>query len=205
MARKTAQQAGAALGEQFARLGADQGSADPGPMPTERRPQRWDARISLTATTGMKRALDMARAMDGIPDTARIRAMITLWQEDERIRARVDKLARMGGLAFPAPVKPRAHGLSSHLLYGTWRTMIRRCENPKVDEYLFYGGRGITVCPEWHDVAEFITWIEANLGPRPVGMTLDRIDNDGNYEPGNVKWSTTAEQAANRRPAWPAR
>lgn len=64
---------------------------DPGGQPKGR---RWAARASLTLTAEQKQALDIARALDGIPDTARIRAMISLWQDDERIRARVDKLAR---------------------------------------------------------------------------------------------------------------
>ncbi len=66
---------------------------DPDPVPAAKVPA-WDARISLTATAEMKRALDLARVEDGIEATARIRAMITLWQEDPRLRARVDKLAK---------------------------------------------------------------------------------------------------------------
>ena len=95
----------------------------------------------------------------------------------------------------------RTHGLSRHPLYGTWRKMLRRCENPAVKDYPTYGGRGITVCAEWRDVTAFITWIESNLGPRPIGMSIDRIDPDGNYEPGNVRWATSGEQVANRRKA----
>ena len=93
-ARKT-RQAGAAPGEQFARLGAKPEPEAPGPMPAEQAgAKRWNARANLTLTSEQKQALDMARAMDGIPDTARLRAMISLWPNDERIRARVDKLAR---------------------------------------------------------------------------------------------------------------
>jgi hypothetical protein len=77
--------------------------------------------------------------------------------------------------------------------------MIDRCESPRNPGYKNYGGRGIAVCVEWHDVTTFIAWIEANLGQRPDGMTLDRMDNDGNYEPGNVKWSTWSEQHRNKR------
>ena len=93
----------------------------------------------------------------------------------------------------------RTHGLSGHPLYGTWGQMIDRCENPKHKNFRDYGGRGIQVSPAWHDAAIFLAWIDANLGPRPDGATLDRIDNDAGYEPGNVKWSTGAEQARNRR------
>lgn len=90
----------AALSQQFARLGT-LAPAEPvaalssTPMPAEQaKPPAWDARISLTASAAMKHALDLARADDGIEATARIRAMITLWQTDERHRARVDKLAK---------------------------------------------------------------------------------------------------------------
>lgn len=79
--------------------------------------------------------------------------------------------------------------------------MHRRCEDPRAKDYPIYGGRGISVCAEWLDVTGFITWIEANLGPRPDGMSLDRINPDGNYEPGNVRWATSAVQVANRRQA----
>ena len=91
------------------------------------------------------------------------------------------------------------HGLHGHPLYGTWSQMLDRCGNPSNKAYRHYGGRGISVCPQWHDVSAFITWIEANLGPRPAGRTLDRTDNDGDYEPGNVRWATSSEQKRNRR------
>ena len=93
------------------------------------------------------------------------------------------------------------HGLSRHPLYGTWKKMCRRCEVPTVKDYPNYGGRGIRVCAEWHDVTTFVAWIEANIGPKPPGVSLDRIDPDGHYEPGNVRWATAAEQCANRRKA----
>lgn len=91
------------------------------------------------------------------------------------------------------------HGLTKHPLYNTWWGMIARCEDPGHHAFKNYGGRGITVCPEWHDVAAFIAWIEANIGPRPAGMTLDRADNDGPYAPGKVRWATLSEQRRNRR------
>jgi hypothetical protein len=99
------------------------------------------------------------------------------------------------------------HGLSKHPLFKTWKSMIARCENPADPAWPDYGGRGITVCPAWHDPARFIADVEAEIGPRPPGRTpggrpcwtLDRVDNDGGYRPGNIRWATYAGQNRNRR------
>jgi hypothetical protein len=92
------------------------------------------------------------------------------------------------------------HGMAGHPLYGTYRNMVARCYDPRRKDFARYGGRGIGVHEEWlGDPAVFIAWIEANLGPRPTGMSLDRVDNEGNYEPGNVQWATFSEQQLNRR------
>ena len=86
---------------------------------------------------------------------------------------------------------------SRHPLYDTWYGMRRRCLDPRDARYKRYGGRGIGVCGPWLDFASFRDDIEHLLGPRPEGMRLDRIDNDGDYEPGNVQWNTSYEQRDN--------
>ena len=82
-------------------------------------------------------------------------------------------------------------------LYGAWRAMRYRCLNSNAEHYKNYGGRGVSICPEWSDYAVFRQWAIAN-GYRK-GLSLDRKDNDGNYEPNNCRWATAAQQANNRR------
>ena len=89
------------------------------------------------------------------------------------------------------------HGFTNHPLFKTWSAMVARCHgsNPRRN----YGGRGISVYPDWRDSpVPFLEWIEANLGDRPEGMSLDRIDVHGNYEPGNLRWADARTQNANR-------
>jgi hypothetical protein len=94
----------------------------------------------------------------------------------------------------------QTHGLTKHPLYYTWMQMMGRCTDPQHPDYLNYGGRGIDVCPEWHDIAVFITWAEQNLGPRPDGYSLDRYpDNNSGYLSGNVRWATDRQQRRNSR------
>lgn len=88
----------------------------------------------------------------------------------------------------------KRRGLSSPT-YVSWSRMMQRCNDPNSNRWSLYGGRGITVCPQWRTFQGFL----ADMGERPPGKTLDRINVDGNYEPDNCRWATASEQARNRR------
>lgn len=88
----------------------------------------------------------------------------------------------------------KTHGQTRSPEYQSWRGMLDRCRNSKHVSFHRYGGRGISVCKRWLKFENFL----ADMGKRPAGLSLDRINNDGNYEPSNCRWATDAEQRANK-------
>lgn len=100
------------------------------------------------------------------------------------------------------PLDPDRYDLSTGKLnrcYRKWSGMLQRCENPNHGAYKYYGGAGVQVCERWHDYRAFL----ADMGHPPAGQWLDRIDNSLGYQPGNCRWVTTKESAANRKQRGP--
>ena len=92
------------------------------------------------------------------------------------------------------PGSNRTHGMTRTRIYRLWSTMHDRCRNPRNSHYPTYGERGITVCSRWRDFEAFY----ADMGERPPGMTLNRIDNDGPYSPANCEWASAVTQGRNK-------
>lgn len=100
-----------------------------------------------------------------------------------------------------AGTKNRRHGQSETREYAAWTAMRERCRNPNAHNYSMYGARGIRVCERWDTSFENFL---ADMGPRPKGYSIEREDNEGNYEPANCKWIPMSEQSRNRRGTYTA-
>ena len=88
----------------------------------------------------------------------------------------------------------KRHGLTGTRIYSIWQAMLNRCRNPNVAGYGYYGGRGVKVCDRWLTFENFL----ADMGDVSVGRTIERINNDGDYEPRNVRWATYRDQSRNK-------
>ena len=98
-------------------------------------------------------------------------------------------------IAALAGTSTRTHGKSKTPVYAVWKTMRQRCNNPGNKDYLHYGGRGIFIALEWDNFEVF----EKDMGPRPKGFTLERVNNEGGYTPDNCVWADWTTQQNNRR------
>lgn len=90
----------------------------------------------------------------------------------------------------------KIHGYGGTPVYNSWKKMMDRCYKPEDPYFKDYGGRGITVCERWHDVVNFV----ADMGERVIGLSIERINTNGNYEPANCCWLPVGLQSSNRRP-----
>lgn len=111
------------------------------------------------------------------------------------------KSVRTCGCGIKNANRARTRPATRSPAWRSWVAMRRRCDGSNRPDFKHYGGRGIAVCERWASFENFLT----DMGQPPPGTSLDRINNDGNYEPGNCRWATAKEQRANQRKARPAR
>jgi hypothetical protein len=165
-------------------------------MPRPKQPERTERGARLLCDCGEEYEAQITHLLKG---------NITSCGCALREKAAENMRAIRGLPANPDYQQPPARGLTGHPLFQIWRGMLDRCENPANSRYKRYGGRGITVHEPWHDIRVFIADIESAIGPKPARCpecggrySLDRIRNREGYEPGNVRWATSATQNGNK-------
>lgn len=145
------------------------------------------------AQTGLEAKTILARITKGLIKAEKFGGSIWVIPTDEV--ERLKKEPKRGAHPLRGRKGKRRLFIDQHKgAYNSWRGMITRCTNPRANTYEGHGGRGIRVCERWLVFENFLE----DMGDRPQGLTIERLDNDGNYEPGNCKWATWSEQNLNK-------
>lgn len=155
------------------------------------RPMSAETKAKIGAANRGRKRPDVA-ARNRSPEMRAVERVIS-----PEARARLSEQRTIHGHA-----RNRGAGKGGSRTYYIWAAMVQRCTNPDNRDWYLYGARGIRVCDRW--LESFAAFLE-DMGEKPPGLSIDRVDNDGAYEPGNCRWATALEQARNKRSQGSAR